>query len=77
MKRGDRGKEANGLTWRLAIVMAERDMSPKELIEKTGFNPATISKWRGSAPHRVDWANLAILCDVLKCTPGDLIQKVG
>jgi putative transcriptional regulator len=64
------------LEWRLKVVMAMRDISAKDLSEKTGLSYTTIIKLRNTVPSRYDGQTLEKLCEVLKCNVGDLIHYV-
>ena len=63
------------LKWRLAVVMAEREMDYKELARRSGLHPVTVNKLKNTfeAPPRIDRGTLEKLCTALNCTPGDLI----
>ena len=60
----------------LKVLLARNDMNQKELAEKTGIRPPTISAiCTGTAKHLpVDV--LEKICTVLKCQPGDFIQHI-
>ena len=60
--------------WRLAVVMAERNISNKELALRTGMNPRSISRLK-TRRHltRIDQETLNLLCEALNCQPGDLM----
>ncbi|MGD2184202.1 helix-turn-helix domain-containing protein [Lusitaniella coriacea] len=60
--------------WRLAVVMAERNISNKELAKRTGMHPTSISKLKTRRRlTRIDENTLSTLCEVLNCQPGDLM----
>ena len=65
-----------GLEWRLKVVMAMRDISAKDLSQKTGLSYTTVIKLRNTVPSRYDGQTLEKLCEVLKCDVGDLIHYV-
>lgn len=65
------------MKWRLAVIMAERNMNNKALAEATGMHPTTISKLRQNLPDRFDMDTLVALCKALECQPGDLLVYVG
>lgn len=66
--------EAVVIEWRLAIVMAERNISNKELAAATGMNPRSISRLKVRRRFtRIDEATLDALCVALRCQPGDLL----
>ncbi|MBD2579902.1 helix-turn-helix transcriptional regulator [Oscillatoria sp. FACHB-1406] len=63
-----------GIRWRLAVVMAERDIRNKELARLTGMNPRSISRLKTRRRlTRIDEATLSTLCKALDCQPGDLL----
>lgn len=64
------------IKFRLKVLLAMNDMNQKELAEKTGIRPPTISAiCTGTAKHLpVDV--LEKICSVLKCQPGDFIQHI-
>lgn len=64
------------IKWRLAAVMADREMDYKQLAEKAGLHPVTVNKLKNTyvAPPRLDSSTLDKLCRVLKCQPGDLLR---
>jgi putative transcriptional regulator len=62
------------IRWKLAIVMAERHISNKELAVLTGMHPTSLSKLKNRLRlTRIDEATLNALCQALRCQPGDLM----
>ncbi|MBD2577058.1 helix-turn-helix domain-containing protein [Oscillatoria sp. FACHB-1406] len=62
------------IDWRLAVVMAERNISNKELAKRTGMHPTSISKLKTRRRlTRIDEHTLNLLCEALNCQPGDLM----
>jgi len=60
--------------WKLAVVMAERNISNKDLAEIIGKHPNSVSRLkRHRRLPRIDEDILNSLCKALKCQPGDLI----
>ncbi len=60
--------------WRLAVVMAERNISNKELALLIGMNPKSVSRLKVRRRlTRIDESTLDALCQALKCQPGDLM----
>lgn len=49
-------------------------MTQKELSERTGIRPGTISKLYHETTKRLEIEHLDRLCAVLKCQPGDLLE---
>lgn len=62
------------IKWRLAAVMADREIDNQQLHELTGLHLGTISKLRNKKPSRLDTNTLDILCKALRCEPGDLLR---
>ncbi|MEZ2303461.1 MAG: helix-turn-helix domain-containing protein [Microcoleus sp.] len=62
------------IRWKLAVVMAERNISNKELAALMGMHPTSVSKIKTRRRlTRIDEATLSALCRALKCQPGDLM----
>ncbi|NJO39869.1 MAG: helix-turn-helix transcriptional regulator [Cyanobacteria bacterium CRU_2_1] len=62
------------IRWRLAIVMAERDIRNKDLARLTGLHPTSISRLKNEKRFpKIDESTLSALCKALKCQPGDLM----
>ena len=60
--------------WKLAVMMAERDVSNKELTASTGMSPNSISRLKVRRYlTRIDQDTLNALCKALSCQPGDLL----
>lgn len=62
------------IRWKLAVVMAERDIRNKELALLIGMNPRSVSRLKTRRYlTRIDEPTLNALCKALKCQPGDLM----
>ena len=60
--------------WRLAVVMAERNISNKELALLIGMNPKSVSRLKVRRRlTRIDEPTLNSICKALKCQPADLM----
>jgi putative transcriptional regulator len=72
-----KGGKLSGKTlihWRLAVVMAERDISNKELASLMGMHPRSVSRLKVRRRlTRIDEDTLNALCKALNCQPGDLM----
>lgn len=68
--------KAMPIKWRLAAVMADREMSYREVAEATGLHHVTVNKLKNTfeMPPRLDRETLEKLCRVLKCQPGELLR---
>lgn len=64
------------IKWRLAAIMADREMHYKDLATKTKLHPVTVNRLKNKfiAPSRIDSETLAKLCCALDCQPGDLLR---
>jgi putative transcriptional regulator len=69
------GKAVKGVIhWRLAVIMAERNISNNELAEMLGMHPTSISRMKTRRQFtRIDEPTLNALCKALHCQPGDLM----
>lgn len=75
----DKSSELNGaIKWRLAVLMADREVDYRELAEMTGLHPVTVSKHKNMRvmPSRLEHGTLFKYCEALKCQPGDLLVFV-
>ena len=64
------------IKFKVKVMLAMREMTQKELAEKTGIRPPTVSAiCLGTVKHLpVDALNK--ICDVLDCQPADLMEYV-
>lgn len=65
------------IKFKVKVMLALREMTQKELAEKTGIRPPTVSAiCTGSVKHLpVDALNK--ICEVLDCQPADLMEYVN
>lgn len=65
------------IKFRVKVMLAEREMTQKDLAEKTGIRPPTISAiCLGTVKHFPIEA-LDKICEVLNCQPADLMEYVS
>lgn len=66
------------IKWRLAVLMADREIDYKELAVLTGFHEKTVSKHKNLRimPSRLEDSTLFKYCQALNCQPGDLLVYV-
>jgi putative transcriptional regulator len=57
-------------------MLAIRDMTQKELAEKTGIRPPTISAICNGTVKQYPIYALDRICVVLNCQPGDIMEYV-
>jgi DNA-binding Xre family transcriptional regulator len=68
--------------WRLRLLLAERgifhtsDLAP--LLAERGVRLSDSQVWRlvTGKPERLNLHTLMVLCEILDCTPNDLIERV-
>lgn len=62
------------ITLKIDVVLAERQMKAKDLAELLGTTEAQLSKLRNGHMKGIKFDTLDQLCDLLACTPGELIK---
>ncbi|MDO8271048.1 MAG: helix-turn-helix transcriptional regulator [Gammaproteobacteria bacterium] len=62
---------------RLDVMLALRKMRAKDLAEQIGITEANLSLLRTGKVKGVRFDTLAKLCEVLECTPGELLDVGG
>ena len=60
---------------RLRELLEQRRMAQTELQAKTGLGYSTINALYHGKTDRVEFATLDVLCDVLGCEIGDLLER--
>ena len=64
------------IKFKVKVVLAQREMTQKELAERTGIRPPTVSAiCTGSVKHLPVEA-LNKICEVLDCQPTDLMEYI-
>ena len=64
------------IKFKVKVMLAMRNMTQKELAEKTGIRPPTISAiCTGSVKHLPVDA-LDKICNVLECQPSDIMEYI-
>lgn len=64
------------IKYNLKKILALREMTQKELAQKTGIRPPTISAICTGAIKQLPTAVLEKICAVLHCQPGDIMEYV-
>ena len=64
------------IKFKVKVRLAMRDMTQKELAERTGIRPPTISAICTGTIKHLPVEALDKICTVLDCQPGDLIEFV-
>ncbi len=58
----------------LDVMLARRKMKAKDLARDIGMTEANLSLLKSGKVKGVRFETLAKLCEVLDCTPGDLLE---
>ena len=59
---------------RVDVVLAQRKMKAKELAKELGATEGQLSKLRNGHMSGIKFETLDKLCQILDCTPGDLLD---
>ena len=62
------------IKFKVKVMLALRNMTQKELAERTGIRPPTVSAICTGAVKHLPVEALEKICDVLDCQPGDLME---
>ena len=62
------------IKFKVKVMLAMRDMTQKQLAEKTGIRPPTVSAICTGAVKHLPVDALDKMCDVLDCQPADLME---
>ncbi|KFF12917.1 helix-turn-helix transcriptional regulator [Chryseobacterium soli] len=60
----------------LDVVMAKRKMSLNELSDKVGLTLSNLSILKTGKAKAIRFSTLEIICSVLECQPGDILEYV-
>ncbi|NOJ72817.1 helix-turn-helix domain-containing protein [Paenibacillus alvei] len=61
----------------LKVMLAMREMTQKELAEKTGIRPPTISAFAVGSIKHIPVDVLDKICGALECQPADLMRHIS
>ena len=64
------------IKFKVKVMLAMREMTQKELAEKTGIRPPTVSAICTGAVKHLPVEALDKICEVLDCQPADLMEYV-
>ena len=64
------------IKFRLKLLLATKEMTQKELAERTGIRPPTISAICTGGIKHLPVDVLDKICTELECTPADLIEYI-
>ena len=58
----------------LDVMMAKRKISSNELAQKIGITSANLSILKTNKGKAIRFSTLDKICEVLDCTPGDILE---
>ncbi len=58
----------------LDVMMAKRKMSLNELSEKVGLTLSNLSILKTGKAKAIRFSTLELICSVLECQPGDILE---
>lgn len=61
-----------GLRIHISEWLGKKKWTQKDLAEKTGIRPATISAYYHETAKRIEAEHIVKLCEAFDCQPGDL-----
>lgn len=64
------------IKFKVKVMLAMREMTQKELAERTGIRPPTVSAICTGAVKHLPVEALDKICEVLDCQPADLMEYV-
>lgn len=64
------------IKFKLKVMLAIREMTQKQLSERTGIRPPTISAICSGKIKELPIGALDKICNVLDCQPADLIEYI-
>jgi putative transcriptional regulator len=65
------------IKFKVKVMLAIREMTQKELAEKTGIRPPTISAICVGTVKHLPVDALDKICEVLECQPADIMEYVS
>ena len=64
------------IKFRVKVMLAIREMTQKELAERTGIRPPTISAICNGTIKELPISVIDRMCDALDCQPSDLMEFI-
>lgn len=62
---------------KLNDIMADRKISLQDLADKVGITNVNLSRIKTGKVKAVRFSTLGMLCEVLKCQPGDILIYIS
>jgi putative transcriptional regulator len=66
-----------GIIVNLDVMLAMRKIRLNDLSEKTGISVQNLSVLKTSKAKAIRFSTLDLICSVLQCQPGDILQYVN
>ena len=64
------------IKFKVKVMLAINEMTQKELAERTGIRPPTVSAICTGAVKHLPVEALNKICEVLNCQPGDIMEYI-
>ena len=64
------------IKFNVKVMLAKREMTQKDLAERTGIRPPTISAICTNTVKHLPVDALDKICEVLQCQPADLMEYI-
>ena len=64
------------IKFKVKVMLALREMTQKELAERTGIRPPTVSAICTGTVKHLPVEALNKICEVLECQPSDLMEYI-
>ncbi|MBQ8323790.1 MAG: helix-turn-helix transcriptional regulator [Clostridia bacterium] len=64
------------IKFRVKVMLAKREMTQKDLAERTGIRPPTVSAICTNTVKHLPVDALDKICAVLECQPADLMEYI-
>jgi putative transcriptional regulator len=61
----------------LDVMLAKRKMRSNELAERMGITTANLSILKTGKAKAIRFSTLELICEILECQPGDIMEFVA
>ncbi|MGI0119738.1 helix-turn-helix domain-containing protein [Zooshikella sp. RANM57] len=58
------------------VLLAKKKLKSKDVAEQIGITPQNFSVLVNNRAKGIKFSTLAALCEILECTPGDILQYI-
>ena len=63
-----------GIIVNLDVIMAQRKIQSKDLVQILGITPANLSILKTGKAKAIRFTTLEAICEALDCQPGDILE---